>query len=123
MKKILVSILILASINTIGCNDTMVLEENTKELADKLDILGDVNFEYILDPFGVYHLVECNPRFSAGCEFACIGGYDCIENHIKCFQGKPIEDYHFKHNMIIARKYEEVLTAVDVDVEYFNTIH
>ena len=36
---------------------------------------------------------------------------------------KEIEDYHFKHNMIIARKYEEYVTAVDVEIPYFNTIH
>ncbi len=112
-----------------GCSTTVLvyqdkeLEEASKILADKLNVLGDVNFEYIMAPDGKYYLVECNPRFSAGCEFACIGGYDCIENHIKCFQGKEIEDYHFKHNMIIARKYEEYVTAVDKDVPYCNTIH
>ena len=99
------------------------LEERTKDLANKLNIIGDVNFEYILDENGEYHLVECNPRFSAGCEFACIGGYDCIENHMKCFMNKNIEEYHFKHTMVIARKYEEVLTAVDIDVDYVDTIH
>ena len=52
-----------------------------------------------------------------------MGGYDCIENHLKCFMGKEIEDYHFKHNMIIARKYEEYITAVDVNVPYCNTVH
>lgn len=99
------------------------LEESTKILAEKLNVHGDVNFEYILDPQGVYHLVECNPRFSAGCEFSCMGGYDCIENHMKCFMGQPIEEYHFKHNMIIARKYEEYITAVDKEVEYCATKH
>lgn len=33
--------------------------------------------------------------------------------------GAPI---YFKHNMIISRKYEEYITAVDCDVPYFNTI-
>ena len=99
------------------------MEETSKILADKLNVWGDVNFEYILDKEGKYHLVECNPRFSAGCEFSCMGGYDYIENHIKCFMGKEIEDAHFKHSMIIARKYEEYITAVDVDVEYRNTCH
>lgn len=99
------------------------LEESTKTLAEKLNVHGDVNFEYILDPQGEYHLVECNPRFSAGCEFSCMGGYDCIENHMKCFMGQPIEEYHFKHNMIIGRKYEEYITAVDKDVEYCSTKH
>ena len=112
-----------------GCSTTVYLyqdkelEEASKILADKLNVWGDVNFEYILDKNGKYHLVECNPRFSAGCEFSCMGGYDYIENHIKCFMGKEIEDAHFKHNMIIARKYEEYITAVDVNVEYRNTCH
>lgn len=112
-----------------GCSTTVYvyqdkeLEEASKILADKLNVLGDVNFEYILDKNGTYHLVECNPRFSAGCEFSCMGGYDYIENHIKCFMGKEIEDAHFKHNMIIARKYEEYITAVDINVKYENTHH
>lgn len=112
-----------------GCSLTVlvyqdkVLEETTMDMADKLGVWGDVNFEYILGKDGKYYLVECNPRFSAGCEFACIGGYDCIENHLKCFLGKEIENYHFKHNMIISRKYEEYVTAVDIDVPYCNTVH
>lgn len=112
-----------------GCSTTVYLyqdkelEETTRILADKLNVWGDVNFEYILDKNGQYHLVECNPRFSAGCEFSCMGGYDYIENHIKCFMGKGIEDAHFKHNMIIARKYEEYITATDIEVEYTNTHH
>lgn len=110
-----------------GCSTTVFiyqdneLEKSTKSLADKLNVIGDVSFEFILDPNGEYHLVECNPRFSAGCEFVCMSGYDYVENHIKCFQGKAIEDFHFKHNMVIARKYEEYITAVDIEVPYENT--
>ena len=110
-----------------GCSLTVLvyqdrrLEKSARQLADALDVIGDVNFEYILDKNGNYHFIECNPRFSAGCEFSCMGGYDCVENHMKCFMGLEIEDYHFKHNMIIARQYEEYITAVDVDVPYKNT--
>ena len=98
------------------------LEDRSKVLAEKLKISGNVNFEYILDPKGKYHFVECNPRFSAGCEFSCFGGYDIIENHIKCFSGQDIEDYHFKHNMVIARHYEEVLTCVGKKIPYCDTL-
>lgn len=112
-----------------GCSTTVYvyqdkpLEDSCKALADKLDVIGNVNFEFILDKQGIYHLVECNPRFSAGIEFSCMSGYDYVENHIKCFQGKEIEECHFKHNMVIARKYEEFITAVGVDVPYENTHH
>lgn len=47
-----------------GCSTTVFLyqdielEEASRILADKLNVLGDVNFEYILDRNGVYHLVE-----------------------------------------------------------------
>lgn len=110
-----------------GCSLTVLvyqdkqLEESACRLADELGILGDVNFEYILDDTGKYHFIECNPRFSAGCEFACMGGYDCVENHMKCFMGQAIEEYHFKHNIIIARKYEEYVTSTSTDVPYGKT--
>lgn len=99
------------------------LEKRCKSLAEKLNIVGNVNFEFILDPTGVYHFVECNPRFSAGCEFSCIGGYEIAENHIKCFMDKDIDEYHFKHNMVIARRYEEVLTCIDKEIPYCKTYH
>lgn len=110
-----------------GCSLTVLtyhdekLEKAASNLANALGVIGDVNFEYILDKDGIYHFIECNPRFSAGCEFACMNGYDCVENHIKCFMGQEIEDYHFKHNMIIARKYEEYITATNLDVPYGKT--
>lgn len=110
-----------------GCSLTVLLyedqslENEVKQLADGLGIEGDVNFEFILDSDGIYHLIECNPRFSAGCEFSCMGGYDCVENHMKSFMGEEIEEYHFKHNMIIARKYEEYITATNVEVDYCKT--
>lgn len=97
------------------------LEERSRILAEKLNIVGNVNFEYILDPQGEYHFVECNPRFSAGCEFSCFGGYEVAENHLRCFTGEKIDDYHFKHPMVIARRYEEVLTSVGKEIPYCQT--
>ncbi len=98
------------------------LERNSITLANKLNIKGNVNFEYILDPDGQYHFVECNPRFSAGCAFSCIGGYDIVKNHINCFTGQEIDDYRFKGTMVIARRFEEVVTGVGVDVPYCDTV-
>ncbi len=99
-----------------------LLEDNSINLAEKLDIRGNVNFEYIMDSDGRYHFVECNPRFSAGCAFSCIGGYDIINNHIKCFCGQEIDDYQFKQTMVIARRFEEVVTSVGFEVPYCDTI-
>lgn len=89
------------------------LEERSRELADALGIVGSVNFEWIRDEAGAYHFVECNPRFSAGAEFTCMAGYDLITNHFACFIGKDIEDFHYRREMVISRKYEEFLTKVE----------
>ena len=112
-----------------GCSITVYvyedqkLQEYTKKLASLLGVVGDVNFEYILDGEGKYHLVECNPRFSAGAEFACISGYDCVSNHIRCFQNQQIEDYHFRNNMVISRNYQPQITAANIEVPYSLTNH
>lgn len=98
------------------------LEESCEKLAEALNIVGCVNFEFIQDEEGKYWFVECNPRFSAGTEFSCMGGYDLVLNHIKCFLGDPIEDFHFQHEMTIARKYEEYITSVCQSVEYMDTV-
>ncbi|MBX9033638.1 ATP-grasp domain-containing protein [Gordonibacter massiliensis (ex Traore et al. 2017)] len=89
------------------------LEERSRELANALGIVGSVNFEWILDDAGEYHFVECNPRFSAGAEFTCMAGYDLITNHFACFAGGEVEDFHYRREMVISRKYEEFLTKVE----------
>ncbi len=86
------------------------LEEQCKKLADALNIIGCVNFEFIFDSKGNYHFIECNPRFSGGVEFSCLAGYDYVLNHIRCFMGKDISSSRERHEMYIARKYEEYIT-------------
>ena len=101
-----------------GCGTTVrmyhdeQLEEDSVQLAEALDIVGCVNFEYIRHTDDAYYLVECNPRFSAGVEFSCMAGYNCIANHLACFSRKKIDDYTFHGEMVIARKYEEYVTAI-----------
>ena len=101
-----------------GCGLTVYMYQD-KDLeaiciktAEKLGIVGCVNFEFLYDE-KKYYFVECNPRFSAGCEFSCMAGYDCIINHLRCFMGEMIDDYNFKYNQYIARKYEEYVTKIE----------
>lgn len=89
------------------------LENQSIRLANELNIKGSVNFEYIHTNDGKYYFVECNPRFSAGTEFTCISQYDVVTNHVRCFDGKPIDTYEFKHVQYIARKYEEYVTKTE----------
>lgn len=89
------------------------LEEDCKKLAEALDIVGCVNFEFIHAHDGNYYYVECNPRFSGGVEFSCIAGYDCIGNHIRSFENQNIDDFNLTREIYIARKYEEYVTRVN----------
>ena len=102
-----------------GCGTTVYvyhdakLEADAAELANALGIEGCVNFEFIRDDAGVYHFIECNPRFSAGVEFSCLGGYEMVINHMRCFMGKDIDPFVVRDNRYIARKYEEYVTCVE----------
>ena len=81
-------------------------------IAEKLNVKGCVNFEFIKNNDGNYYFLECNPRFSGGIEFSCIAGYDYIFNHLKCFCNMEIDDLEYKNNLIITRKYEEYITKI-----------
>lgn len=88
------------------------LEVLCRDMAHALKINGCVNFEFIQDEEGIYHLLECNPRFSGGVEFSCMAGYDCIANHLRCFTGEDIEVSEKITQMYISRKYEEHITKI-----------
>lgn len=88
------------------------LEQCCIELANKLGVIGCVNFEFIRDDEGTYHYIECNPRFSGGVEFSCLVGYDCVSNHVRAFENKPIDEFKMLHETFIARKYEEYVTRI-----------
>ncbi len=90
-----------------------ILEKKCCMLAKKLEIIGCVNFEFILDKNGEYHFVECNPRFSGGVEFSNIAGYNCISNHLNVFLGKSIQKFEMFQNYYIARKYEEYVMKME----------
>lgn len=108
---------LLRTVNGAGTSVRVYKDDNLSDMvhyiADKLDILGCVNLEFIKTGDGRHYLLECNPRFSGGIEFSCIYGYDCIKNHINAFLGKSIEDFKETKTMYIARKYEEYVTSIE----------
>lgn len=89
-----------------------ILEKMCADLANAMDIIGCVNFEFLKGEDGDYHYIECNPRFSGGVEFSCIAGYDCVGNHIRCFENDDIDKFELTREMFIARKFEEYVTKV-----------
>ncbi len=86
------------------------LEKSCEKIAELLDILGCVNFEFIEAGDGRYYFMECNPRFSGGVEFSVMAGYDFVTNHLKCFKNEEIESLTEIKEHYISRKYEEFIT-------------
>ncbi len=87
-----------------------VLEESCKKIAELLNVVGCVNFEFIDAPDGKRYFLECNPRFSGGVEFSVLAGYDFVMNHLKCFSNEEIETTADIKEHYISRKYEEYIT-------------
>lgn len=87
------------------------LEQLCARIAGWLDVNGCVNMEFMEDSRGVRHMLECNPRFSGGVEFSCMAGYDCVTEHLHCFEGKPVNTAAKISGMYIARKFEEYITG------------
>lgn len=85
------------------------LEAMCKDIAEELQIVGCVCFEFIKDEDGEYHMLECNPRLSGGIAFSCLAGYDFIKAHFDCFLADDIEVKGEIPEMYIARKYQEYI--------------
>ncbi len=89
------------------------LERLCMKVAEILNINGCANFEFIESEDGKRYFLECNPRFSGGVEFSVMSGYDCIMNHLRCFEGKDIETKINIKEYCVSRKYEEYITALN----------
>lgn len=78
-------------------------------IGKKLDILGCVNMEFILNE-SKYYLIDINPRFSAGVAFSNFIGYDMVKSHLNAFMGECIcSSIEFKEQIICKRYKEEQL--------------
>lgn len=80
-------------------------------IGNDLDINGCVNFEFIINDNG-YHLIDINPRFSAGVAFSSAVGYDFVENHINCFQNKDIRQGVIYTKAILQKEMSEVINKI-----------
>jgi len=79
------------------------LKEIILQTADRLNILGCVNFEFLYCN-EVYYLMDINPRFSAGIGFSCFAGYNFVMEHLSVFQNKEISKLQEINKGILAKK-------------------
>lgn len=100
--------------NGAGTSVRVFLDDTLMELACSiaraLGVNGCVNLEFIASSDG-YRFLECNPRFSGGVAFTQITAYDCVTNHLRCFQGLEIADLETFDERFIARRYHEYVMA------------
>ncbi len=79
-----------------------------RELAEGLNILGCVNFEFVRgEGSGVYYFIECNPRFSGGVAFTELAGVPAVSDSLKCFAGEKIREEISPAWGYMTRKYVE----------------
>lgn len=83
------------------------LDDLCFQIANILDVVGCVNFEFIEHEDGNYRFLECNPRLSGGVAFSIMSGYDMVKNHVRCFTGERVEALEHVVSQIIARRYTE----------------
>lgn len=86
------------------------IEKVVSEVAQKLQIFGCMNVEFIYND-GEYYLMDINPRFSAGIGFSRLVGYDFIKNHIRVFVDKELGPMPKISNTIAVKHYKEFVTA------------
>lgn len=85
-----------------------ILMDTVSHIGEKLNIVGCVNMEFILNN-GIYYLIDINPRFSAGVAFSNFLGYDMVISHLNSFIGKCICNPIEIEEQIICKRYKEEL--------------
>jgi carbamoyl-phosphate synthase large subunit len=93
-----------------------VLNRQAQHIAERLNLNGCINIEFLTYK-GRPHLMDINPRFSAGIAFTKLAGYDMITNHLRCFSGELIEECILPPATIYTRRYVEMpmepITPID----------
>lgn len=93
---------------TVQVKDAPDIIRLASHIGNALGINGCVNMEFISNG-GRYYLIDINPRFSAGVAFSVVSGYDMVNSHMNCFEGKPIAGQPAIQENIIIKKYQEVI--------------
>lgn len=88
-------------------NDKSLIESACR-IANKLEICGTVNFEFLRSQ-NKYYFLECNPRFSGGVGFSGVAGYDFVNNSLNCFRGGNIDSQIELREHYVVKKYIEIL--------------
>lgn len=85
------------------CQEAALIEP-ALEVAARLNLNGCINLEFLKTDEG-FHLMDINPRFSAGVEFSLMAGYDMVLNHLRCFGPKKLLPVSDVSDRIFTRHY------------------
>lgn len=78
-------------------------------IGQKLKINGVINMEFIKHD-DAYHLIDINPRFSAGVAFTVKAGYNMVLSHLNCFTGADIlPPCEYQECLMTKRYVEEII--------------
>lgn len=82
-----------------------------KEIAEKIDLTGCANMEFIKNK-NDYYLIDINPRFSAGIGFTSLYGYDIVKNSLLELLGKEIELFNRRDSIIAEKVMSELVNQL-----------
>lgn len=85
-------------------NDTNI-ENICARIANAFNLEGVFNAEFFLDESG-YHLIEINPRFSAGSDYTCMAGIDIVNSQLNVMTGENILNAPISYGNIYSKRYE-----------------
>jgi carbamoyl-phosphate synthase large subunit len=71
------------------------LEKLAMNLAEDLHLQGHVMFQVIVDKFGRYHIIECNPRFGGASTLSVAAGLDSFYWFLLEMQGENLSNFPF----------------------------
>lgn len=87
------------------------LVESTKQIGERLKLIGPICMQYIVEPSGDLYLFEINCRFGGGSTLSIAAGFDMIDmlkkEYIDCL---PIcaSSYKIQYNMVMKRFFKDV---------------
>lgn len=74
------------------------LEELCSAMAKKLQLYGHAVFQALVDPQGVIHVIECNPRFGGASTLSIAMGLRSFEWFLAEVEGKDLKQLPFKRS-------------------------
>lgn len=89
-----------------------------------LGIRGLCSLDVIVDPHGVAHVIDINPRFSGGYPFSHLAGADVPQFMVAALAGRPLDpDWAHYRQGVVSAKHEGIISFGATDRQHHSLQH